>query len=102
MGYYTDFKLTIESGHHVTDELVETLEEITSYDWSDDLTINGKWYPYEVDMKLISQKFPHMLFKLEGDGEESGDVWEAYFKNGKMQMCRAKITFDEFDESKLK
>lgn len=102
MGYYTDFKLTIESDHFVTDEMRETLDEISTYEWSDDLTTNGKWYPWEVDMRLISLKFPGVLFKLHGEGEEGGDIWEAYFKDGKAQMCQAMITFQPFDESKMK
>jgi two-component SAPR family response regulator len=102
MGYYTDFKLTVEGDHFITDEMREMLDEVSTYDWSDDLMMNGKWYPWEVDMRLFSQKFPGVLFKLHGEGEESGDIWEAYFKDGKAQMCRAVITFEEFDESKLK
>ena len=69
--------------------------------------INGeaeecKWYEYEGDMKWLSKEFPTVLFTLKGTGEESGDLWVRYFKGGKVQTCQAKITFDEFDEKKLK
>jgi hypothetical protein len=60
-----------------------------------------KWYDYEKDMKAVSKKYPTTIFILEGEGEESGDIWKAYFLDGKMQKCKAKIIFDEFDESKL-
>jgi hypothetical protein len=60
-----------------------------------------KWYDHESDMALFSKKYPESLFVLKGEGEESGDIWIKYFLNGKMQRAEAKITFEEFDESKL-
>lgn len=61
-----------------------------------------KWYSYEEDMRKHSSKNRDILFLLSGQGEESTDLWKAYFLNGKMQSCPAIITYDEFDESKLK
>ena len=61
-----------------------------------------KWYDHEEDMKKISRMFPSVTFDLYGEGEESGDIWHKYFKNGKMQECPARIVFDEYDERKLK
>jgi hypothetical protein len=52
-------------------------------------------------MRKVSKHYPDLVFKLSGEGEESGDVWVEYYKNGKMQRCSTKITFDEYDESKL-
>jgi hypothetical protein len=34
-------------------------------------------------------------------GEEGGDMWKRYYKNGKVQVANAKITYDEYDETKL-
>lgn len=67
--------------------------------------LNGstcKWYDHEEDMKIFSKRFPTIIFKLEGVGEEPGDLWVKYFKNGKMQKCIAIISYEEYDESKLK
>lgn len=59
------------------------------------------WYEHEEDMKKFSEKYPTLLFTLHGTGEETGDLWRAYFKNGKVQNCPAIITFDPYDKSKL-
>ena len=60
-----------------------------------------KWHNHDSDMAFFSEKYPESLFILKGEGEESGDIWIKYFLNGKMQRAEAKITFEEFDESKL-
>lgn len=61
-----------------------------------------KWYDHEKDMREISKQYPDVIFQLNGEGEESGDIWVKYFVNGKMQVAKAKITFDDFDKKKLK
>ena len=61
-----------------------------------------KWYEHEDDMKVMSKDFPEVLFTLHGEGEESGDIWNKYFLNGKVQVCKAEIKIDKFDPKKLK
>lgn len=102
MGYYTDYKL--ETNKQVdTDKLVEDLESVTGYSWDSSLEHYGiKWYDALDHMKTISTMYPDVLFTLDGEGEESGDIWTAYFKNGKMQYEKAVIQTMPFDESKLK
>ena len=60
-----------------------------------------KWYNWKHDMIALSKRFPNILFALHGEGEENGDLWNAYFKNGKVQICEAIITYEPFDENKL-
>lgn len=98
MGYYTRYDLT-----NLSDEVIEKVNEISGYNFSNSYESDGcKWYNRIEDMKEVSLLFPNQLLQIEGEGEESGDIWKAYFKNGKCQVCEAKITFDEFDESRLK
>jgi hypothetical protein len=52
-------------------------------------------------MIKMSLQFPDLIFQLKGEGEEPEDIWIKYYKNGKVQVCYAKITFDEYDETKL-
>ncbi len=110
MGYYTDFKLTMDapgSAADLADTIVEDLTGVSAYPWEchDDKTLildDAKWYNHEQDMRALSKLYPEALFTLSACGEENGDIWKAYFKNGKMQHCTAIITFEEFDESKMK
>jgi hypothetical protein len=60
-----------------------------------------KWYEHDEDMLRISARWPGWLFTLQGLGED-GAQWRAYFLNGKTQLSEAHVTFDAFDESKLR
>ena len=112
MGYYTGFDLTLSrvDGLYILEE--EEVNEICSFASTingysiDDLIQYGevyscKWYNCLKDMKKISEKFPHILFTLHGNGEKSDDIWTAYFLAGKMQHEKARIVIDEFDPNKL-
>lgn len=104
MGYYTDFKLTTKPAAEISLDLLET---ITNYSWESygggEYTPGDsiKWYEWTENMKELSLVFPDTLFILEGEGEESGDLWKAYFKNGKSQEIRAEVVFEEFDPEKM-
>lgn len=102
MGYYTRYQL--RNIHLLSEEAIAALEDaadVLPYILSE-YCDSTKWYEHEADMLAISKRFPKDLFHLYGDGEESGDMWHKYFKNGKMQICKAQITFEPFNEAKLK
>ncbi len=115
MGYMTNYKLTItpEPSKEVLDAMNmhnTEYDELTSYGGFQKGFLRSvyegnaddcKWYDHEEDMEKFSKKFPEYVFALEGRGEEPGDLWFHYFKNGKSQHCPAKISFDEYDEAKL-
>lgn len=98
MGYYTDYTLDFED---INDYYFyeSQLRKIAGFN---PLETETKWSGWKKDMKELSSKYPNVLFKLYGTGEENSDMWKAYFKNGKMQICKAKITFDEYNENLLK
>lgn len=112
MGYYTKFRLITSSANLAQDAL--TAMESTGvvigygYDFLKDLleddsnTDDVKWYEHEQNMREWSARAPGVLFTLEGEGEEAGDLWKKYFKDGKMQICRAILTFEPYDPAKLK
>lgn len=106
MGYYTNFTL---SASRVPPAKVQALQSEVDRmsvfeDYWDDTSWSAytKWYDWEQDMLLLSARFPGVLFQLDGDGEESGDIWRAYFMSGKMQYESCHFFFGEFDEEKMK
>ncbi len=62
----------------------------------------SKWYDYDEEFLEFSKKYPDWLFILSGEGEESGDIWNTYYVNGKKQEAKARIVIDDFDASKLR
>ena len=107
MGYYTDFDL----GFNCSPEKEQEIKKWCDENEKDGYNIYGfylgsqdscKWYSHQEHMKILSENFPLILFRLEGVGEEKGDWWVEYYLGGKIQECQAKIVFDEFDVNKLK
>ena len=113
MGYHTAYNLSTQDSYM---DISEILRKVDSGDLGDDygfeglnyaLTLDGdcedsvNWYNHEDDMRGLSEKFPDVVFCLHGQGEDNDDMWYKYFKNGKMQSCYAKITYDDYDKSKL-
>lgn len=113
MGYYTDYELTASyyrTGNQnipkdISDRLADRIEEMEWFEAGgspeDGYYVNAKWYSNKEDMCKLSSEFPTVLFCLSGEGESNGDLWKAYFLNGKFQYCPAQITYDDFDLDKL-
>lgn len=101
MGYNTYYSLYVNG---VEDENHEGEHELALSKMADHHVFEEdcRWYEHEADLREYSAKFPDLLFELRGVGEGILDAWTKYFKNGKMQHCPAKVTYDDFDESKLK
>ena len=96
MGYYTKYEL-IGAPQELVDELRDNSNEAQyALDESGETRDETKWYEHEDDMKILSRNHPETLFTLEGTGEETGDYWRKYFKNGKVQ--RAKMSFSDYNE----
>lgn len=104
MGYLTRYKLSAPALDYVDPDAEMSAEDVIEkeLDGYNPFVDICKWYSWEKDMTSISRKYPDTVFTLYGEGEESGDVWKAYFKNGKKSVHTAEIKFPDFDESKLK
>lgn len=116
MGYMTGYSLTVCSARKNSAGLFEQLPKMTLEAVADEVdrmnvfeegdAHNGwfawtTWYDWEEDMILLSRKFNDVLFMLHGDGEDSEDLWDAYFLDGKIQVCPGRIVYDDFDPGKL-
>lgn len=107
MGYYTSYSLLVNDPKGNDLDIINDLisdrgnSPYYSFDKFGNTIENQKWYDHEKDMIEFSKKYPEVIFTLRGEGEDSEDIWIKYFKNGKMQVCKAVITFDEYDELKL-
>jgi hypothetical protein len=121
MGYYTNFTLTIHEGTADLQVVKNALDSIMEFPGDEslfdieDLDVHGgitvgtiitgdsvKWYDHDQECSDMSKQFPGVVFKLHGDGEETGDMWDAYYKDGKCQICRATFVFPPYDPTKLK
>ena len=105
MGYYTRYQIDVarETGEwidavYIHGSAEDVIAEQVGYNPFDD---NCKWYDHDDDMLEMSRKFEGVLFKLSGEGEEAGDLWRAYYLNGKIQECKGVITYEDFDERKM-
>ncbi len=100
MGYYTQHKLEVIDGKYAFHgQYQKEIEEIADYENLFDES--AKWYDHEADMREFSKLHPTTTFKLIGEGEDAGDMWHEYYRNGKMQRCKSIVTYEPFDENKL-
>ena len=99
MGYYTRHELEVIDGDHdlIADLVSENEEAAYAIDSGGEAMESCKWYSHEADLRAFSKKHPEALFRLSGEGEESGDIWAEYHRDGKMQRCKAKIVIPEFN-----
>ncbi len=111
MGYQTVYSLNICDKNRkeiLSDSLIDSvtsaidaLEIFENGDVKNGFTGYARWYEHEEELGRISAEFPDLLFCLHGEGDEATDIWDKYFKGGKIQRCPAVITIADFDESLL-
>lgn len=99
MGYQTDFKVSSEPAVSMLDKI---LKEETEYDFEDGRSTDSiKWYDHAEDMKRISLQIPNTLFTVDGNGEENGDIWRNFFKDGKMGGGLAELVYPEYNPEEM-
>ena len=98
MGYYTEYDMEVigDDDFNHKNEITQGSGYSCLFD-GDDI----KWYDHEQQLRDHSENYPDLLFKLSGRGEEAGDSWVKYFKNGLMQICRVMETYEKYDILKL-
>jgi hypothetical protein len=103
MGYYTNYELSVKKGNADLVSKFVSQSEYGCYALHSDGSCNQdcKWYGHERELKEFSVRYPETLFELRGEGEDSGDIWVKYIQNGKCQVSKARLVFDDFDETKM-
>lgn len=109
MGHYSYFELDIEAPFDWESDHTDIIRDFHKQNVHADYAIDEdgdsvqstKWYEYKKDFVAFSSRYPDIIFIVTRKGEESGDIEKSYFKNGRQWSTKAKIVFDEFDESKL-
>jgi hypothetical protein len=123
MGYYTNYTLTWttelsefvvkdcpECGQSVKEPVnnavyqhyIKNSDNSYHIPWCQLFEDATKWYDWHTDMTKLSKTFPTVTFTLKGEGEEAGDVWVAYFLNGKSIRHQLSIDLPEFNKEDLK
>lgn len=110
MGYYTDYDLEVQGSKEDIEKFDEDIEsyniEFVSGYGKVQAVLEGefkevKWYEHDGDMVTLSEKYPNLLFILNGVGEEFPDFWRKYYKNGKFVEVRGEVTFSDPDLTSL-
>lgn len=109
MGYYTQYNLDVvdpaDIDRHPELEQVGLVacKSFDAYGLMDDGSCSDevKWYDHDKNMRAMSRAYPDVLFRLEGNGEEQGDVWMKYYKGGKCQRLEPTILWPDFDPSQM-
>ena len=108
MGYYSSYSLTIyninelDKDLEIINELRKESDEATyALDEYGGCSESSKWYGSNKELKEFSKKYPDLIFELSRKGESTEDMYKYYIKNGKIQSCKAMITYDSYDENKL-
>lgn len=114
MGYYTNYEVTVSNFKdekeavyfdHKFNEMVGYFQESkiirVNHDGKYLLSFyisDAKWYDYDNHLTSLSKSFKDVLIEVHGEGEESGDVWKARYKNGKSEFVKAIVVFPDFEE----
>lgn len=101
MGYYTDYELEIYenrsnlTGEQIKNAIISKAEELCILGYAFDRYLEPcdsvKWHDHDEHMREISKDVPNVVLLLSGEGEDSGDIWNKYYLNGKCQECFAQI-----------
>ena len=112
MGYRTYYTLSIldldgqtELTEDVSNSIIKKLRmscEDLEFAVCENGSSNGdcKWYEHDRDMTELSKQFPNVIFQLDGNGEESEDIWTSWYHDGKIQGGHVKIIYPEFSPDK--
>ncbi len=85
MGYYTNYSFSyLEGPPEDFRHLLEDIDGILGgHDAVTGESVYAKWYDHENDIRGLSEKYPDLTFCVEGDGEETMDLWQCFWHAGR-------------------
>lgn len=88
MCYLTSYDLVVVGGTKPNDNYIREVNEIAGEEKLTELSKSPYaewviWYEHDDDMMEMSRRYPELTFVLTGAGENPGDEWKKYYKNGK-------------------
>ena len=104
MGYATKFKIRVANkdgwvNKERLEKIVTDLEEISDYDWfeieGNCIEMQAKWSDWQKDLKKLALKHLDVQFEVDGAGEESQDIWRAFFRGTKSEVQEAEWSFPD-------
>jgi len=105
MGYLTKYKLTVKRHKGKSFNMPAIQKELRKINQEEVLYAiwpeSQKWYNWKTDMVRLSTLHPNAHFILNGEGEESDDLWKAHFVAGKHAMYRPTLKWPRYLEVDL-
>ena len=90
MGYYTTYTLNKISGSDGDfDALVKDIRVKSGVDFSSHNVQEAKWSRHDDDMHELSRKYPDLVVQLDGDGQDSDDLWATRYRDGESESVGA-------------
>ena len=117
MGYLTSYNLVARAenaSQTLADAITAKAKELgivgyaldegvlTAGDIEFDTFDSVKWYEHDSDMLALSRAFPEVTYRLHGEGEEGGDLWDCYYRDGTLEYCPARLIYPEPERIKWK
>lgn len=81
MGYYTTHTLKVKDPA-MFGTIEQELEEVSDLEGL--FEDSWKWYDQDAHCIAVSKANPDVLFAIQGEGEEQGDIWMRTYHNGEM------------------
>ncbi len=85
MGYYTLYSFShLEGPEEDYENLLKDIDAIVGGNEArTQESVYAKWYDHEKDLKALSEKYPDLTFSVDGDGEETLDLWQSFWHAGR-------------------
>lgn len=105
MSMYSNYSLDVaeyaESERTALEAEIDKLNVFTEGNIQDGYSAYDTWYDWRQDMRLLSARFPNVLFTLGIVGADYDGEDRVYFKGGQYQDDNVEVIYHPFDPDKL-